>query len=169
MKYLIRRMKPEDYAALLPLQREIQILHENGRPDLFRPGAVSYSENAFFSALADENGRHAVCAALDRDGNETELVGFLFAWVRRRRGHRNLNDEDFLLVDDICVTESHRRRGIGKALFRYAEAAAKEARCGRTVLDVYRFNEDALAFYRAMGFREEAIRLEKESEVWDEI
>ena len=79
-----------------------------------------------------------------------------------------LNDEDFLLVDDICVEESHRRRGIGKALFRYAEAAAEEAGCGRVVLDVYRFNENALAFYRAMGFREEAVRLEKESEVWDE-
>ena len=47
MKYLIRRMRTEDFDALLPLQREIQILHENGRPDLFRPGAVSYTENAF--------------------------------------------------------------------------------------------------------------------------
>ncbi len=164
MKFLIRRMQPQDFASLRPLQNEIQHLHEKGRPDLFRPGAISYDNDAFLSALADENGRHAVCAAIDRDGNETTLVGFLFAWVRHRRGHRNMNDEDFLLVDDICVAGSRRRCGIGRALFDYAKAAAQEAGCSRTVLDVYRFNEPALSFYRAMGFEEESVRMEKRTE-----
>ncbi len=42
-------------------------------------------------------------------------------------------------------------------------------RTGRTVLDVYRFNEPALSFYREMGFTEESIRMEKRTEVHDEI
>ena len=150
MKYLIRSMMPEDFDAVLPLQEEIQRLHRTGRPDLFREGAVSYTAEAYRAALEDENGRHAVCAAVDEDGNERELVGFLFAWVRHKRDHRNMNDEDFLLVDDICVAEKRRRHGIGRALLDYADAAAREAGCGRTVLDVYRFNETALSFYREM-------------------
>ena len=169
MKYLIRRMKPEDLSGLLALQREIQLLHQAGRPDLFRPDAVSYTEGAFFDILEDGNGRCAVCAALDRDGNETELVGFLFAKILRRRGHRNMNDEDILLADDLCVTEKCRRHGIGHALLDYAEAAARQAGCGRIVLDVFRFNGSALAFYRAMGYDEECVRMEKILEAEDEI
>lgn len=164
MKFLIRRMKRDDFDAILPLQKEIQQLHRTGRPDLFREGAVSYTEESFRAALSDENGRHAVCAMVDGDGDEGEIVGFLFAWIRRRREHRNMNDEDFLLIDDICVAEKMRRQGVGRSLFDYADAAAREAGCGRTVLDVYRFNETALSFYRKMGFAEEAIRMEKRTE-----
>ena len=164
MKFLIRGMKLNDYDALLPLQREIQHLHRAGRPDLFREGAVSYTEESFRAALSDENGRHAVCALIGGNGEEGEIVGFLFAWIRRRREHRNMNDEDFLLIDDICVAEKMRRQGVGRALLDRAEASAREAGCGRLVLDVFRFNENALAFYRDMGFAEEMIRMEKRTE-----
>ena len=75
-----------------------------------------------------------------------------------------MNDEDFLLIDDICVAEKMRRQGVGRALLDRAEAAARETGCGRMVLDVFRFNENAIAFYRDMGFAEEMIRMEKRTE-----
>lgn len=158
MSIFIRKMQPEDFAGILPLQHEIQALHEEGRPDLFRPGAVSYPEEIFREILSNPDGRCAVCES------EGRIVGFLFAWVRRLRGHRNLNDGDVLFIDDICVARDFRRRGAGKALFDYAQAAAKTAGCVRVELSVYRFNENAVGFYEAMGFVPQIIRMEKRME-----
>ena len=155
MKLFIRKMTEADFAGILPLQREIQRLHKAGRPDLFRPDAVSFPEEVFRETVNDPAWRCAVCEA---DG---EIAGFLFAWVRRIRGHRNMRDADVLLIDDICVGERFRRRGAGRALFAYAEAAAAEAGCGRIELTVWSFNEDAAAFYRAMGFEPMTVRMEK--------
>ena len=158
MKLFVRRMEEEDYPALLPLQEEIQRLHEASRPDLFRRGAVSYPEEAFRMVVNDLDWRCAVCEA---DGR---IVGFVFSFIRRIRDHRNMTDADLLVVDDICVAEDFRRRGAGRALFDYAEAASKEAGCARLELSVWAFNKDALAFYRAMGLVPREIRMEKREE-----
>ena len=162
MKLFVRRMKEEDYKGILPLQEEIQRLHEAARPDVFRRGAVSYPEEAFRRVLNDPDWRCAVCEA------EGDIVGFVFACVRRLRDHRNMRDADMLLIDDICVREDFRRRGVGRALIAYAEAAAKEAGCGRLELSVWSFNKEALEFYRAMGLSPRELRMEKREEEQDE-
>ncbi|MBO7403703.1 MAG: GNAT family N-acetyltransferase [Clostridia bacterium] len=151
-------MTEEDFAGILPLQHEIQKFHEAGRPDLFRTGAVSYPEKIFRETVNDPAWRCAVCEA---DG---EIAGFLFAWVRRLRDHRNMRDADILLLDDICVGERFRRQGVGHALFDYAQAAAEEAGCDRIELSVWSFNEDAAAFYRAMGLVPMTVKMEKKTE-----
>ena len=158
MKLFVRRMKEEDYAGVLPLQEEIQRLHLAARPDVFRPGAVSFPEETFRQVVNDPGWRCAVCEA------EGEIVGFVFAFVRRLRDHRNMRDADVLLIDDISVREDFRRRGVGRALFAYAEAAAREAGCGRLELTVWAFNEEAMEFYRAMGLTPREIRMEKREE-----
>ena len=162
MSIFIRRMTSEDFEGIRALQTEIQTLHEKNRPDLFRPGAVSYTEKIFLDTVNDPNWR---CAVAERDGT---IVGFLFAWVRKIRNHRNLNDANVFLVDDICVAESDHRRGFGRALWDYAEAAAQEAGCARIELNVYSFNESARAFYEAMGLKTQVLRMEKELEAQHE-
>ena len=158
MKLLIRKMTPGDFDGVLPLQHEIQALHESALPGRFRPEAVSYPRQVFDQVVNDPDWRCAVCEA------EGRIVGFLFAWIRRIRDHRNMPDADVLLIDDICVTAQYRRRGVGRALFDYAQAAAKEAGCDRSELSVWAFNEEAMAFYRAMGFAPQIIRMEKKTE-----
>lgn len=158
MRLFIRKMTAEDYPGILPLQREIQALHHAARPDLFRPGAVSYPRELFLKVVSDPDWRCAVCEA------EGRIVGFLFAWIRRIRDHRNCFDRDVLLIDDICVAADFRRQGAGRALFDYADAAAREAGCGGCELTVWTFNEGAMEFYRAMGFRPEVVRMEKKTE-----
>ncbi len=155
MKLLVRKMRENDFDSLLPLQQEIQRLHAEGRPDLFRPEAVSYPEKVFRETVNDPAWRCAVCEA---DG---ACAGFLFAWVRHLREHRNMRDADVLLLDDLCVGEKYRRRGIGRALFDYARAAAEEAGCSRIELNVWSFNEEALGFYRAMGFLPMTMKMER--------
>ena len=163
MQIFIRRMTPEDFDAVGYLQAEIQALHEQSRPDLFRTGAVSYDREAFRKIAESPDGRCAVCES------KGKIIGFLIAWVRRIRSHRNLNNADVLLVDDICVAGAEHRRGVGRALWDHAEAAAKEAGCARIELNVYAFNENAIRFYGAMGLKPQILRMEKRSEAHHEI
>ena len=56
-------------------------------------------------------------------------------------------------MDQIAVLERARRRGVGHALLDAVRAFARKTGCSMMRLDVLDFNEDAKAFYLAVGFR----------------
>lgn len=76
------------------------------------------------------------------------VLGFIVFWV--------VHDEVHVL--NVAVAGEHRRRGVARALM--AEAALRgRARGARLVtLEVRRSNGPALALYRALGYREVAVR-----------
>ena len=59
---------------------------------------------------------------------------------------------DFLDIDEFCVDEACRRRGVASAMIDFAKAYAKERGYHRLELNMWEFNRDALAFYEAAGF-----------------
>ncbi len=59
------------------------------------------------------------------------------------------------------MLETHRGRGIGRALLRAAEARAREAGARSLQLSVKAGNAGASSLYAAEGFRETEIYLEK--------
>jgi GNAT superfamily N-acetyltransferase len=56
-----------------------------------------------------------------------------------------------LYLEDVFVRPAFRRNGIAKAVFRYLAKKAIEEGCGRMEWSVLDWNENAIAFYRAMG------------------
>ena len=62
-------------------------------------------------------------------------------------------ERHFLDVNEFGVDPAYRRRGVGKALIDRAKAWAKEQGFDRLELNMWEFNQDALAFYEAVGFR----------------
>ena len=54
-------------------------------------------------------------------------------------------------IEDLFVLESHRRRGIGRALLARVARLAVERGCGRLEWSVLDWNGPALAFYRRLG------------------
>jgi len=73
----------------------------------------------------------------------------------------------------MVVADTHRGRGIGRALIDYAFAWAREHAIAAIVLFVFPHNERALRLYRSMGFLEierfPADVKRKSGEVWDTI
>ena len=59
---------------------------------------------------------------------------------------------DFLDVDEFGVDEAHRREGVGAELMAFVRDWAKEQGFHRLELNMWEFNEGALAFYEALGF-----------------
>jgi GNAT superfamily N-acetyltransferase len=56
-----------------------------------------------------------------------------------------------LYIEDIFVLEKYRRKGVGKKLFDYLKAVAKEEGCGRIEFTVLEWNTVAQQFYEKNG------------------
>jgi len=58
-----------------------------------------------------------------------------------------------LYLEDLYVRESHRGRGIGKALLLHLATIARKRNYGRMEWSVLDWNEPAIEFYRSLGAR----------------
>jgi ribosomal protein S18 acetylase RimI-like enzyme len=64
-------------------------------------------------------------------------------------------------VADLAVSQSARRSGVGSALMKAAEAWACDRGFDLLSLDVWATNDDALAFYRRLGYAIDSLSLIK--------
>ena len=84
----------------------------------------------------------------------------MFACVIVNRDNPFFYDYNLFYIDDICVLEKHRRKGIGRSLLDACKAAAKEHGCKTMDLGVWSFNRDAIMFYENYGMRERTRKME---------
>ena len=89
------------------------------------------------------------------------VMGYAFCIFQRHIGDHVLTDILTLYIDDLCVDETARGRHIGTQLYEHVLSFAREKGCYNVTLNVWAFNEDALAFYRKRGLRPQKIGMEK--------
>lgn len=141
----VRRAEENDIAALQRLLVQVGLVHHNGRPDLFR-ATTKYSAEDLTHLLKEEH--FPVFVAESENG---EILGHAFCQIVRHEGERLLEDIQTLYIDDICVDESARRKGVGRLLYKYVVDYARAIHCHNVTLNVWECNPAALAFYRACG------------------
>ena len=71
---------------------------------------------------------------------------------------------NFYHVQEIAVDVNHRRQGVAKELLEFMIADAKKRNLGKIELDVWEFNDSAIEFYQAVGFRQTRRWMEYEIE-----
>lgn len=151
----IRKAKEKDIPALLKLLTQVNMVHHNGRPDLFHGPATKYSALELKAILADERSPVFVCVD---DGDA--VLGYAFCVLKQVLHSALLTDIRTLYVDDICVDEGCRGRGVGRALYAHVLSFAKAAGCYNVTLNVWAFNEPAIRFYKACGMTPQKIGME---------
>lgn len=67
-------------------------------------------------------------------------------------------------ISDLVVTETERRKGIGKLLIDYAERYFCENGCNYTQLEVFAPNQKAFEMYNKLGFKVNCYYLSKKTE-----
>jgi len=127
------------------LRRQVNDLHVQGRPDIFKPGFGPELQDHADMYLNQENGYAAV---EEIDGRIAGMV--LVDYIDRPESPYNLARR-FVHIAEICVDQRFRRSGVGQRLMDFVKADAREKDFPRIELDVWAFN-DALAFYEAEGF-----------------
>ena len=152
---MIRFAERRDIGALLHLLDQVNRVHHEGRPDLFRR-ATKYGAAELEAIL--EKTDSPVFVFEDENG---EILGHAFCLIRQVQGDRLLCDRKELYIDDICVEESSRKKGVGTALYQFVEAYAKELGCYHLTLNVWTCNPGAAAFYERMGLLPQKICMER--------
>lgn len=123
-------------------------VHAEGRPDIFIPGMKKYTDAELLALFKDDTRPIFVFT----DENDT-VLGYAFCVLEEVKGANNLRDMKSLYIDDICVDEKARGRGVASELYRYVRQFAKEIGCYHITLNVWQINSGARKFYEAMGMQ----------------
>ena len=110
------------------LDHEVKMTEEKIRESMFGPRR--YAE----AVLAEEGG---------------VAVGFALYF----HNYSTFLAQPGLYLEDLYVLESHRGKGIGKALLAHLAKIAVERHCGRLEWAVLDWNVDAIGFYEKLGAR----------------
>ena len=148
----IRLARQGDIGGLLALLLQVGQVHHHIRPDIFPDGMQKYDEAALISLLQDETRPIYVAA------EGSQVRGYCFCVVKDLQVG-NLHHREFY-IDDLCVEETHRRKGIAQALYRHALQQAQQHQCHSLTLNVWCGNDSAQKFYESMGMRPRNIMME---------
>ncbi len=143
---IIRKANANDYKGVERLLVEVNNLHKNIRPDIFVGNAVKYDQKQFDEISSNDS--TPIFVAVDDDGN---VLGHIFCEVRDYSKSHVFKDFKSLFIDDLCVEESARGQGVGKALYEFAIGYAREIGCYDVTLNVWEGNDSARSFYEKMG------------------
>ena len=145
MSIEIARAGQEDIPDIINLLGQVLEVHHNGRPDIFKTSATKYKGTELAELLSDD--KRPIFVA-KRGGR---VLGYAFCIIKITENDNILQDTKTLYIDDLCVDESERGEGIGRALYVYVKSYAKEIGCYNLTLNVWECNTGAKRFYESMG------------------
>ena len=150
----ILRANESHIPGLIRLLYQVGDVHHKIRPDIFRSGAIKYTEKDLEELLKDEN--RPIFVACDGEN----LLGYCFCVIEDCRGTTVLTDRVEIYIDDLCVEETCRGQGVAKALYTHVCAWAKDLGCAFVTLNVWCGNDGAMKFYEKMGLTPRKIFME---------
>ncbi len=150
----IRFAEAKDVTGILALLRQVGRVHHEGRPDLFRAGAQKYGASQVLSML--DSAKTPIFVAIE----DEKVVGYGFCQVKIYDHDPVMADRTELYIDDICIDEKCRGRGIGTSMYQEILRYAKMRRVDYITLNVWCCNDNAMAFYEKLGMKPQKIGME---------
>ena len=151
---MIRFAIEKDIPKIIDLLKQVCLVHHNGRPDIFKVG-TKYSAEELKVILNDES--RPILVSVDENDN---VQGYCFCIYQQHINNSVLTDIKTLYIDDLCVDETLRFKGIGKELYESAVKLAKDTDCYNLTLNVWSCNQSALKFYESLGLLPQKIGME---------
>ena len=150
---MVRKANKNDIGRMIELLHQVDMVHHEIRPDLFKPNTTKYNEQEL-EALLDNDSKPIF---VFEDG---KVLGHAFCLITEVRDDKLLQDIKTLYIDDICVDENARGNHVGKALYEYVHNYALSIGCNNITLNVWEGNDPALSFYRNMGMKVQKTTME---------
>ena len=154
--YNVRRAEARDIPAIMNLLLQVNMVHHNGRPDLFKGPTTKYTEGELLGIIANDETPVFVCA--DETGR---VLGHGFCVMQRQANTRLMVENKTLYIDDICVDEAARGQHVGEAIYRHIVEYARSLHCYNVTLNVWSCNPGAMAFYEKMGLTPYRVGMEQ--------
>lgn len=150
----IRFACEKDIPGMIALLQQVGEVHHQIRPDLFRAGAQKYDETALLALLADEMRPIFI---VEEEGT---VAGYCFCILQITENDPVLCDRRVIYIDDLCVDETVRGKGVAKALYDAVLAYGRENRFDAVTLNVWCGNDRAMRFYEKVGMKPQKVGME---------
>lgn len=144
---MIRIANREDLIRINELRRQVNSVHCEGRPDIFRAGFCDELRDFIYDIWEFDNSD--VIAALRND----VICGFACVEYITQPLSAFKCERSFYHISEFGVDEKYRRQGVATELFEFMKEHAKSKRLDKIELDVWEFNDTAIKFYESLGFR----------------
>lgn len=149
---IIRKMSILDFESVNKLMGQVHTIHVQNRSDCYVDIEFPYPIQEFSNMVEDTS----IITILAEE--EKNVVGICVVSIREKSCMVNLKTA---YMDNLCVDENCRNKGIGAELFKFAEKEAKKMGAKRLDLMVWEFNEKANIFYQRLGMNIQRSILEK--------
>ena len=157
----VRPLEAQDVPKVMDLLVQVNLVHYEGRPDIFKKDTKFTEEDVEHNFIGNEMNPVFVCVEVEEDGSE-HVLGHAFCEIHENLGNSVLQAKRSLYIDDICVDENERGKGVGRKLYEHVVAyAEKDGDFDNILLNVWAFNEPAYKFYQEMGLTPQRIFMEK--------
>lgn len=151
---MIRFASEKDIPKIEDLLSQVDMVHHNGRPDIFKIG-TKYSAQELKLLLKDK--KRPILVATDEND---QVMGYCFCIFQQHIDNSVLTDIKTLYIDDLCVDENLRGKHIGRQLYDAAVKLARQNGCYNLTLNVWSCNPSALRFYESLGLTPQKIGME---------
>ena len=155
MDVIVRLPRLQDYERVSQIMDQVQQLHVEWRPDVYKPASPLITMDLFEAILKDGNWYVA-----EADG---VVVGILELMKRHVESPAQVT-KDVLFISTMAIDEKYRGKGIGHLFFEKVKQLKQEKGYDTIELQVNAKNRLAYEMYRKYGFTEKPINMElKES------
>jgi ribosomal protein S18 acetylase RimI-like enzyme len=157
MEIGVRKATAADYSSVCELFDEVDALHRDNLPHIFRkPDRAAREKDYYLGLIADENVGLWVAEV---GGN---LVGFVHTILRDTPAVPVLVPRRYAIVECIVVRSGFQNHGTGRILMDKMQEWAIAKGATSLELHVYEFNETAISFYERLGYRTFSRKMSKE-------
>jgi len=145
----IRLATAEDVDMLVGLNADVQKLHADAMPYLFKQPSDLASLAVDFRdrILADSDGSTFIVE------DEGQARGYVYIRIVQRPENAYTYAQNLIYIDQISVTPTAQGKGYGRALMEAVFDLARSQGIDRVVLDTWAFNIPAHRFFERMGFK----------------
>jgi ribosomal protein S18 acetylase RimI-like enzyme len=145
MTISVRRAIAADYPAVERLAKEILAIHAIALPDIFRSVDPALPESRFRDLISGASSAVIVAEC------EDTIVGHVECRILPTSANTAHAAQVRAVIETIVVAAQMQGKGIGRLLFTACAAWAKDHGADTLLLEVWEFNEGAIAFYERLG------------------
>jgi len=143
----IRGANMEDFDKINKLFWQSDCFHYNNEPYIYEKTDDGCRTREYIESLINDENNFII--VLEK---KKEVIGFLIAH-KETKGHLPFHKKrKFIVLDNIVIDENYRNNGYGEQLLAYIMVIAKKGNYNDILLNVYKFNENAIKLYEKMGF-----------------
>lgn len=151
MEITIRSPKLQDYDRFSNIMNQVQQLHVDWRPDIYKPANLLITKEMFEEILESENWYVAETNGI--------VVGVL-ELIKRHVESPSQVTKNILFISSMAVDKEYRGKGIGHQFFEKVKQIKEENGYDTIELQVNAKNQMAYEMYKNYGFTEKSINME---------